>query len=186
MFFEDGREREIQTETNKKEGSTAEFVLASSAAPTMMTFVSRKARACVLTHLRHSPCHLVISFSDSRAHSLHTINHNHRKRLPLQRQHSSVTVHRTHQLNVHCAAFGHPIVGDTTYGLNGDAAPNGGLSDAELESLAANPNRASAEVQEQIAAATSDKGMCVHAKSISFRHPCIKHENIDLSADAAF
>merc|ERR1712071_239925 len=29
---------------------------------------------------------------------------------------------RTHQLNVHLAAFGHPIVGDATYGIDGDAA----------------------------------------------------------------
>merc|ERR1712048_1369867 len=28
---------------------------------------------------------------------------------------------RTHQLNVHCAAIGHPIVNDSTYGLDGVA-----------------------------------------------------------------
>lgn len=72
---------------------------------------------------------------------------------------------RTHQLNVHCAAFGHPIVGDKVYGINGEAAPNGGL-DAGTSSSAA-----SVELQESIAAATADKPMCVHAKTISFEHP---------------
>lgn len=30
---------------------------------------------------------------------------------------------RSHQLRVHCAAIGHPIVGDTLYGVQGHAAP---------------------------------------------------------------
>jgi len=67
---------------------------------------------------------------------------------------------RTHQLNVHCAAFGHPIVGDKVYGVNGEARPNGGadaVGDADLQSA--------------IASAHGDKMMCVHAKSLGFRHP---------------
>ncbi len=90
---------------------------------------------------------------------------------------------RTHQLNVHCAALGHPIVGDTIYGYNGDAAPHGGLTEAEQKALAPNPNRASAEVQQRIA--QSAKSMCVHAKSLKFRHPITKKE-ISLSSDAPF
>jgi len=35
---------------------------------------------------------------------------------------------RYHQLNAHMAAFGHPIVGDTVYGINGDAVADGGLN----------------------------------------------------------
>mmetsp|Transcript_8668 Transcript_8668/g.16358 ORF Transcript_8668/g.16358 Transcript_8668/m.16358 type:complete len:335 (+) Transcript_8668:266-1270(+) len=72
---------------------------------------------------------------------------------------------RTHQLNVHCAAYGHPIVGDKVYGINGEAAPNGGLKEGTSAS------RASVELQESIAAAVGDKSMCVHAKTISFEHP---------------
>jgi tRNA pseudouridine32 synthase/23S rRNA pseudouridine746 synthase len=34
---------------------------------------------------------------------------------------------RTHQLRVHCAALGFPIIGDPTYGWHGEAAPAGGL-----------------------------------------------------------
>jgi len=36
---------------------------------------------------------------------------------------------RTHQLRVHCAALGYPIVGDPTYGLLGEASRRGGLAD---------------------------------------------------------
>jgi len=67
---------------------------------------------------------------------------------------------RTHQLNVHAAAAGHPIVADSVYGLNGDASPNGGLESG-----------ASVELQEAIAAAAADKSMCVHAKELAFTHP---------------
>jgi len=92
---------------------------------------------------------------------------------------------RTHQLNVHLAAFGHPIVGDTTYGINGDAAANGGLSDSEAQSLAPNASRASADLQREIANAAKGKPACVHAKSLKFRHPVTKEE-VSLSVDAPF
>lgn len=78
---------------------------------------------------------------------------------------------RTHQLNVHCAAIGHPIVGDTVYGYGGEAASNGGLDDADLPE-----GCASIELQKDIAEAMKGKSMCVHAKSISFRHPVTKEE----------
>jgi RluA family pseudouridine synthase len=79
---------------------------------------------------------------------------------------------RTHQLNVHCAAFGHPIVGDKVYGIDGEAAPNGGLDDATMDQNS--PNRASEQLQKDIAAASGDKPMCVHAKTLSFKHPVTK------------
>jgi RluA family pseudouridine synthase len=84
---------------------------------------------------------------------------------------------RTHQLNVHCAAIGHPIVGDTVYGYDGEAASNGGLDESELPS-----DKASAELQKAISEACAGKPMCVHAKSISFRHPVTKE---DLSFESA-
>lgn len=90
---------------------------------------------------------------------------------------------RTHQLNVHLAAFGHPIVGDTTYGINGDAAPNGGLTEEEMNAMIPNPSRASAEVQQSLASAA--KTVCIHAKSLKFRHPVTK-EDISLSVDSPF
>lgn len=78
------------------------------------------------------------------------------------------TIKRTHQLNVHCAALGHPIVGDTIYGVGGDASPNGGF---DGEPLSKNP--ASLELQQSIDAVVKEKGMglCVHLKHLSFKHP---------------
>jgi len=87
---------------------------------------------------------------------------------------------RTHQLNVHCAAIGHPIVGDSVYGYGGEAASNGGLNESELPS-----DKASEELQKSIAEASAGKPMCVHAKSISFRHPVTK-EDLSFESSAPF
>lgn len=81
---------------------------------------------------------------------------------------------RYHQLNAHLAAFGHPIVGDAVYGINGEACPNGGLTEEELKELAYNPNRVTEDIQLDIAEAAKDLPACVHAKSIKFRHPVTK------------
>jgi len=87
---------------------------------------------------------------------------------------------RTHQLNVHCAAIGHPIVGDAVYGFGGSAAANGGLDESDLPA-----DKASSELQSAIASACGDKPMCVHAKSISFEHP-ITREKLSFECDAPF
>jgi RluA family pseudouridine synthase len=87
---------------------------------------------------------------------------------------------RTHQLNVHCAAIGHPIVGDSVYGFGGEAASNGGLEEGDLPA-----DKASAELQQAIASASEGKAMCVHAKSISFRHPVTK-ENLSFESKSSF
>lgn len=92
---------------------------------------------------------------------------------------------RTHQLNVHLAAFGHPIVGDATYGIDGDAASNGGLSEAELDTLAPNRNRASESLQRRIARTANGKMSCVHAKALTFRHP-VSREDLAFVCDAPF
>jgi tRNA pseudouridine32 synthase/23S rRNA pseudouridine746 synthase len=86
---------------------------------------------------------------------------------------------RTHQLNVHCAAFGHPIVGDKVYGINGEAAANGGLAEGTSAS------KATAELQESIAGASGDKPMCVHAKTISFEHP-VSGDKLSFESAAPF
>ncbi|KAL7579398.1 hypothetical protein ACA910_014067 [Epithemia clementina (nom. ined.)] len=92
---------------------------------------------------------------------------------------------RTHQLNVHLAALGHPIVGDRTYGIHGEAAVNGGLTDDELETMVANPSRADAALQQKLADASKGGPACIHAKSLKFRHPVTK-EDISLSTNAPF
>jgi tRNA pseudouridine32 synthase / 23S rRNA pseudouridine746 synthase len=81
---------------------------------------------------------------------------------------------RYHQLNVHMAAFGHPIVGDKIYGFNGEAVSNGGLNDRELRELVPNPNRADDELQAAVAEAAEGMHPCVHAIKIGFRHPVTK------------
>lgn len=86
---------------------------------------------------------------------------------------------RTHQLNVHMAALGHPIVGDSVYGPDGDAAPQGGLTDSELESMIANPSRVTSSVP------FSGTGTCVHAKSLKFPHP-VSQEELELTSEAPF
>ncbi len=87
---------------------------------------------------------------------------------------------RTHQLNVHCAAIGHPIVGDAVYGYDGEAASNGGLAESDLPG-----DSAGAELQRAIASARQGKPMCVHAKSISFRHPVTK-EQLSFESKSSF
>lgn len=87
---------------------------------------------------------------------------------------------RTHQLNVHCAAFGHPIVGDEVYGYGGEAAANGGIEASELPD-----DSASEDLQKDIAEAVAGKPMCVHAKLLSFEHP-ITREKLAFECGAPF
>lgn len=93
---------------------------------------------------------------------------------------------RTHQLNVHLAAFGHPIVGDNTYGIDGETEPNGGLSDQELSLFPENPSRVSVDTERAVMGAAVGRGMLVHAKSISFRHPIDKRRQVSLSSVPPF
>lgn len=100
--------------------------------------------------------------------------------LPVTRLTVTSITGRTHQLNVHCAAFGHPIVGDRVYGLGGEAAPYGGLEMA--------PDRegaATIELQDEIAKAAADLNMCVHAKHLKFRHP-ITNNLLEFRSPAPF
>jgi tRNA pseudouridine32 synthase/23S rRNA pseudouridine746 synthase len=92
---------------------------------------------------------------------------------------------RYHQLNAHLAAFGHPIVGDSVYGINGEACPNGGLTEEELKELAYNPNRVTEDIQLEIAEAANDMPACVHAKYIKFRHPVTK-ETMEFQTGSPF
>ena len=103
--------------------------------------------------------------------------------LPVTRLSLTSISGRTHQLNVHCAAIGHPIVQDTVYGYQGDAAPGGGLDESTLQETA--PDRVSEDVQRQINEATADKDMCVHSKYIKFRHPVTK-EDVEFTSPPPF
>lgn len=93
---------------------------------------------------------------------------------------------RYHQLNVHMSAFGHPIVGDSVYGINGAGVTNGGLTDEELDTLAPNPQRAGAEFQWAIAKASTDRPTCSHAKFLKFRHPTKDKGWVEFKTDSPF
>jgi len=77
------------------------------------------------------------------------------------------------------AAIGHPIVADRVYGIDGEAAPNGGLSQPTSASSA------SVDLQKHIASATKDHSMCVHAKTLSFEHP-VTREKLSFESAAPF
>jgi len=86
---------------------------------------------------------------------------------------------RTHQLNVHAAAFGHPIAGDKVYGINGEATPYGGLDDDAI----GNASKATSAVQEAVNAASDS--MCIHAKHLSFTHP-VTGESLNFESASPF
>ena len=100
--------------------------------------------------------------------------------LPVTRLTVTSITGRTHQLNVHCAAFGHPIVGDRVYGLYGEAASYGGL-----ETPPDRDGSATIELQSEIAKAASKMNMCVHAKCLKFRHP-ITNKPLEFKSPAPF
>ncbi len=94
---------------------------------------------------------------------------------------------RYHQINVHLAAFGHPIIGDNVYGINGDALPHGGLTEAERNELIPNASRADEETQILLNESVNAKNMppCIHAKYIKFMHPITKKE-YEFSTESPF
>jgi RluA family pseudouridine synthase len=102
--------------------------------------------------------------------------------LPVTRLLLTSVTGRTHQLNVHCAAFGHPIVGDRVYGLDGDAAPYGGLDPITSQV----DGTASVELQRDITSKSVGMNMCVHAKILSFRHPVLDGKVLSFESKAPF
>jgi 23S rRNA-/tRNA-specific pseudouridylate synthase len=96
------------------------------------------------------------------------------ERLPVTRLELRPHTGRTHQLRVHCAAIGHPIVGDDIYGYNGEGAPNGGLDSVEACSI---------DVQRRI----QELGhpLCLHAQQLCIHHPRTRAPMI-FQADASF
>jgi hypothetical protein len=91
---------------------------------------------------------------------------------------------RTHQLRVHCAAMGHPILGDPAYGFCGEAHPNGGFSDDTMSTL---PSCASFELRRAVEDAVRENGrtMCLHARQLTVQHP-ITNEEVSFEASPSF
>ena len=86
---------------------------------------------------------------------------------------------RTHQLRVHCAALGHAIVADPTYGIYGEAAPNGGFISNLLHENKKIIDNINSVVQEK------EQKMCLHAKSLEFSHP-VTGKQIIIDANPPF
>jgi 23S rRNA-/tRNA-specific pseudouridylate synthase len=74
-----------------------------------------------------------------------TNNETEEQLLPYTRVRLTPITGRTHQLRVHCAAIGFPIVGDPTYSLYGEAAPVGGLQDCSVGAVVVAPAPVSAD-----------------------------------------
>jgi tRNA pseudouridine32 synthase / 23S rRNA pseudouridine746 synthase len=103
-------------------------------------------------------------------------------RIPVTRVALTPHTGRTHQLRVHCAAMGYPIVGDPAYGLYGEAQARGGV-DAETNTRWTtnddNPQQhapavgASMDLQRNLARCRPSHSytMCLHAAKLGIDHP---------------
>jgi len=93
--------------------------------------------------------------------------------------------HRTHQLRVHCAAVGHPIVADQTYGYLGEGCEHGGHD--ELTMKKRYPHRASVKSQQRIDTLVRQvqENLCLHAKQLCLPHP-ISGVSITFEAPTSF
>lgn len=78
---------------------------------------------------------------------------------------------RTHQLRVHCAALGHPILGDPAYGYCGEAHANGGFGEVDL--CRVSPTFASLDLRRDVEETVRESGrtMCLHARKLTLDHP---------------
>jgi tRNA pseudouridine32 synthase/23S rRNA pseudouridine746 synthase len=99
----------------------------------------------------------------------------HSQLLPVTRLSLIPHTGRTHQLRVHCAALGYPIVGDPAYGIYGEASPRGGLFfETDATAVEQPGGGASLELQKALNARhtpTHEYPMCLHATKLSLKHP---------------
>lgn len=111
--------------------------------------------------------------------------------LPFTRVRLQPITGRTHQLRVHCAALGFPILGDPTYGVFGEAHPAGGL-DCVPSLLRHGPQEnlvqaCPLEVQKAWTRyyPPNVEPMCLHAGVLEFAHP-ETGKPLSLRVDPAF
>ena len=100
------------------------------------------------------------------------------RKFPVTRIELTPITGRTHQLRVHCAAVGHPIVGDSIYGFCGEGAPNGGLKDemtSDVINLQQNIHnfwlKRQRKQRENVVDAQEDCMLCLHAQQLNVFHP---------------
>jgi 23S rRNA-/tRNA-specific pseudouridylate synthase len=97
--------------------------------------------------------------------------HDPSKLLPVTRLHLTPVTGRTHQLRVHCAAIGHPILGDPAYGIMGEASPFGGFEYKSIANIMPSmaKNRLQLELDKYVK--ESKQCMCLHARKLKLNHP---------------
>ena len=107
--------------------------------------------------------------------------------LPVTRVELTPVTGRTHQLRVHCAAMGHPIVGDSIYGYNGEGSAYGGL-DLQIDKSSVclerdiykywmechKRNDKTEPWQTAFQYKNDDCMLCLHAYQMSIFHPLTK------------
>lgn len=103
------------------------------------------------------------SLSTMTAGSLEYLLSSSEDSLPVSRVHMSPHTGRTHQLRVHAAALGYPIIGDDIYGFEGEG--DCGVNSTILDQLI--PNRMSLHQQLQ----ELQLPLCLHAKQLCMFHP---------------
>eukprot|EP00569_Conticribra_weissflogii_P007744 CAMPEP_0171336796 /NCGR_PEP_ID=MMETSP0878-20121228/6263_1 /TAXON_ID=67004 /ORGANISM="Thalassiosira weissflogii, Strain CCMP1336" /LENGTH=415 /DNA_ID=CAMNT_0011838321 /DNA_START=667 /DNA_END=1914 /DNA_ORIENTATION=- len=96
--------------------------MASKAAKPSLT----KYRILSYEYLIDDECNGIESDSQSQSASI-------RRLLPVTRVELQPITGRTHQLRVHCASQGHPIVGDSIYGYQGEGSPHAGLWESDRD-----------------------------------------------------
>lgn len=96
---------------------------------------------------------------------------------------------RTHQLRVHCAALGYPIVGDPAYGMYGEAQARGGVDGEITGTFTSTTIGASSDLQDKLnrlrPLTSQHNTMCLHAAKLGVIHP-ITGEKISWTAATPF
>ena len=103
--------------------------------------------------------------------------------LPFSRLRLEPLTGRTHQLRVHTAALGHPIIGDPTYSLYGEAGPVGGIANissyhcsqgkGDDKTAVGRVPQCPMEIQQAWTKThkPNEQPMCLHAAMLEFKHP---------------
>ena len=140
-----------------------------------LRMVGKEAKASMTTYRILSYEYLVDTIQESNGINITT------QLLPVTRVELQPITGRTHQLRVHCAAVGHPIVGDSIYGYEGEGSPNGGLMLDESTigaSLDLQKKIYKYWIRRQQEQRTADNAqevencmLCLHAYQLSVFHP---------------
>ena len=140
--------------------------------PGYLRMVGKEAKASLTTYRILSYEYLVDRSCDCK------------KLLPVTRVELVPVTGRTHQLRVHCAAVGYPIVGDSIYGCHGEGSPHGGLdintdigANLDLQESIYNywmkcqPKRGPGIFNASTSSNDEECMLCLHARQLSIFHP---------------